>query len=128
MGVFSLLLSSNDVSVDIGDDKGSFEFSPKAEFTSTLHQTLKQNHHTSHNCYILKNMLKLLAFKWLWNHLLFEYFPHKCVHFFFSFVHCYNNIVKPKWSVKPHFYTSLWFYNVTSGTLTFQKNLCYLLD
>ena len=32
-----LLSSSNDASVDIADDKGSFDFSLKAEFTSTLH-------------------------------------------------------------------------------------------
>ena len=38
---FSLLSSSNNASVDIVDEKGSFEFSPKAEFTSTLQQTLK---------------------------------------------------------------------------------------
>ena len=38
---FSLLSSSNDASVDIVDEEGSFEFSPKAEFTSPLQQTLK---------------------------------------------------------------------------------------
>ena len=34
-------------------------------FTSLLQQTLKQNHRALHNCYSAKNMLKLLAFKWL---------------------------------------------------------------
>ena len=34
---FSLLSSSNDASVDIVDEENSFEFSPKAEITSTLH-------------------------------------------------------------------------------------------
>ena len=38
---FSLLSSSNHASVDIVDEEGSFEFSPKAEFTSALQQTLK---------------------------------------------------------------------------------------
>ena len=32
-----LITSSNDTSVDIVDDEGSFEFSPKAEFTSPLY-------------------------------------------------------------------------------------------
>ena len=35
--VSSLLSSLNDAPVDIVDDEGSFEFSPKAEFTSPLH-------------------------------------------------------------------------------------------
>ena len=33
----TLLSSSNDTSVDIVDDESSFEFSPKAEFTSPLY-------------------------------------------------------------------------------------------
>ena len=40
--------------------------------TSPLLQTLKQNHRASHNCYSVKDMLKLLAFKWLLNESLFE--------------------------------------------------------
>ena len=38
---FSLLSSSNDPSVDIADNEGSSEFSPKCQFISTLQQTLK---------------------------------------------------------------------------------------
>ena len=41
-------------------------------FTSPMEQTLKQNHRASRNCYSVKNMLKLLAFKWLLNELLLE--------------------------------------------------------
>ena len=41
-------------------------------FTSPLQKTLKQNHRASHNCYRVKNMSKLLAFKWLLNELLPE--------------------------------------------------------
>ena len=41
-------------------------------FTSLLQQTLKQNHRALHNCYSAKNMLKLLAFKWLLNKLSLE--------------------------------------------------------
>ena len=41
-------------------------------FTSPLQQTLKQNHHALHDCYSVKNMLKLLAFIWLLNELLLE--------------------------------------------------------
>ena len=63
---FSSLLSSlNDASVGIVDDEDSFEFSLKAEFTSPLQQTLRQDHRTLHDCYSVKNILKLLAFKWL---------------------------------------------------------------
>ena len=69
---FSSLLSSlNDASIGIVDDEGSFEFSLKlnllhpCKFTSPLQQTLKQDHRTLHNCYSVKNILKLLAFKWL---------------------------------------------------------------
>ena len=60
------------------DDKGSFDFSPKAKyispctFTPPLQQTLKQNHRPSHNCDSVKNILKLLAFKWLLNQLLLK--------------------------------------------------------
>ena len=46
---FSLLLSLNDAFVDSVEDEGSFKFSPKAEFTSPLQQTLKQNHCASRN-------------------------------------------------------------------------------
>ena len=41
-------------------------------FTSSLQQTLKQNHYASHNCYRVKNILKLLAFRWLLNESLLE--------------------------------------------------------
>ena len=41
-------------------------------FRSPLKQTLKQNHLALHNCYNVKNMLKLFAFKWLLNELLLE--------------------------------------------------------
>ena len=53
---FLLISSSNDASADIVEDEGgSFEFPPKAEFTSplyvhiTLQQTLKQQHRALHN-------------------------------------------------------------------------------
>ena len=53
---FLLISSSNDASADIVEDEGgSFEFPPKAEFTSplyvhiTLQQTLKQQHPALHN-------------------------------------------------------------------------------
>ena len=39
--VFSSLSLLNDASVDILDDEGSFEFSPKAEFASTFQRTLR---------------------------------------------------------------------------------------
>ena len=41
-------------------------------FTSPLQQTLKENQRASQNCYSVKNMLKLLEFKWLLNELLLE--------------------------------------------------------
>ena len=41
-------------------------------FTSPLQQTLKENQRASNNCYSVKNMLKLLAFKWLLNESLLE--------------------------------------------------------
>ena len=41
-------------------------------FTPPLLQTLKQNHRALHNCYSIKNKLKLLASKWLFNELLLE--------------------------------------------------------
>ena len=41
-------------------------------FTLALQNTVKQNHCASHNCYSVKNMLKLLAFKWILNELLLE--------------------------------------------------------
>ena len=53
---FIVLLSLNDASVDIADDEGSFEFSPKVEVTSPLHvhitfATDTEVHlHASHNC------------------------------------------------------------------------------
>ena len=73
----SLLLSLlNDASVDISDDEGSFQFSLKAEFISHLylHVTFAKDTEAElpYNCYIVKNMLKLLAFKWLLNELLLE--------------------------------------------------------
>ena len=42
------------------------------KFTSPLQQTLKQSHRALHNCYSVKIMLKLLAFKWLLKELLLE--------------------------------------------------------
>ena len=69
--IFHVNFASVDT-VDNDDDEGSFEFSPKTEFTSILQQTLKQNHRISHNCHSVKSMSKLLAFKWLLNHLLLE--------------------------------------------------------
>ena len=56
----------------------SFQFSLEAKFTYPytftllLQQTLKQSRRISHNCYSVKNMLKLLAFTWLLNELLLE--------------------------------------------------------
>ena len=41
-------------------------------FTSPLQQTQEQNHRALRNCYIVKSMLKLLAFKWLLFELLLE--------------------------------------------------------
>ena len=41
-------------------------------FASPLLQTLKQNHPGLHNYYSVKNMLKLLTFKWLLSKLLLE--------------------------------------------------------
>ena len=63
--MFLLQSSSNDASVDVVDDESSFEFSPKTEFTLNLQQSLKYNHCTSNNCRTVKDMLQLLAFKWL---------------------------------------------------------------
>ena len=40
------------------------------KFISPLQQTLTQNHRSSHKCYSVKIMLKLVAFKWLLNELL----------------------------------------------------------
>ena len=64
----SLLLSpSNYTSGVIVYDEGSFLFSPETEytsfytFTSTLQLALKLNQRASHNCYSVKNILKLLA-------------------------------------------------------------------
>ena len=41
-------------------------------FASLLQQSLKQNNRASHNCCSVKNMSKLLVFKWLLNKLLLE--------------------------------------------------------
>ena len=76
--VSSLLSTLNDASVDIVDDEDSFQFSSEAElhypytFTSPLQKTQNQNHCAWHDYYSLKNMLKLLAFRWLLNELLLE--------------------------------------------------------
>ena len=78
LGVSSLLSPLNDVSDDIVDDEGYFQFSPKVKFTypytfaSRLQQTLKQNHCPSHNCYSFKNITKLLAFIWILKKLLLQ--------------------------------------------------------
>ena len=96
---FFIKSSSNDTSVDIFDKEGSSENSPKAKFaspstfTSTLEQTLKQNHRTSKNRCIVENMLNLLAFKLLLDQLLIEtecsevmltrlFISGKCIRFF----------------------------------------------
>ena len=69
--VSSLLSLLNDASVDIVNDEALLSFLLKLNshhaytFTSPLQQTRKQNHPALHNCYSFKNMLKLLAFKWL---------------------------------------------------------------
>ena len=44
--IFSILSLSIDAFVDIADDEGFFQFSPKAKFTSPLYVyiALKQNH------------------------------------------------------------------------------------
>ena len=76
--VSSLLTPLNDASFDIADDESSFSFLLKLNshhpytFTWSLQQTLKQNHRALHNCYSVKNMLKLLAIKWLSNELFLE--------------------------------------------------------
>ena len=41
-------------------------------FTSPLQQTLKQDHRASHSYYSVKDILKLLAFKWLLNEFLLD--------------------------------------------------------
>ena len=65
LSVFSLLSSLNDASVDIVDDEGSFEFSPKAGVT------LESPHFTQvpHSA---KSMLKRLVLKCVLNYLLLE--------------------------------------------------------
>ena len=73
----SLLLSLlKDTSVAIGDDEDSFQFSTEVEFTSHLHVHVTFATETEvklpYNCYSVKNMLKLLAFKWLLNELLLQ--------------------------------------------------------
>ena len=73
----SLLLSLlKDTSVAIGDDEDSFQFSPEVEFTSHLHVHVTFATETEvklpYNYYSVKNMLKLLAFKWLLNELLLQ--------------------------------------------------------
>ena len=59
----------NDASVDIRDDEDSFQFSPEAEFTSHLYVHVifatDTEAELTCNCYSVKNVLKLLAFKWL---------------------------------------------------------------
>ena len=70
--VYSLLSLLNNISADIIDDEGSFQFSSEAEFTSPLQQTLQQNHRALLNCYSVKNSLKLWTFKCLLNELLLE--------------------------------------------------------
>ena len=69
--VSSLLSPLNDTSIDIVDDKGSFQFFLEGEFTSTLyvHVTLATD---TEPCYNVKNMLKLLTFKWCLNKLLLK--------------------------------------------------------
>ena len=57
---FIVLLSLNDASVDIVDDEGSFEFSPKVEVTLPLHVHMTLATDTvvhlraSHNCHSVK--------------------------------------------------------------------------
>ena len=77
----SLLLSSssNDVSADISDDEGSFEFFLKAEFTSHMyiHITLAIDTEAAASCFAqllhyFQNILKLLAFKSFLNDVLPE--------------------------------------------------------
>ena len=68
--VSSLLSPLNAASVNIVDDEGSCQFSPKAELTSPLRQTLKQNHCATKNWYSVKNVEK--AFKCLLNKLMTE--------------------------------------------------------
>ena len=65
-----LLSSSNDVSADTVDDEGSFEFPPKAEFTSLLyvHITLATDTDAAASCFsqllqYSQSILKLFAFK-----------------------------------------------------------------
>ena len=66
----SLLLSLlNYASVDTGDDVDSFQFSPEAEFTSHLYVyvTFATDTEAELPYCSVKNMLKVLAFRWLLN-------------------------------------------------------------
>ena len=75
----SLLSPLNDASADIVDDEGSSQLCPDVEFTppSYVHFTLVTDTETQPLCFIqllycVKDMLKLLAFKWLLNELSVE--------------------------------------------------------
>ena len=74
-----LLSSSNDVSADTVDVEGSFEFPPKAEFTSPLyvHITLATDTDAAASCFsqlrqYSQNILKLFAFKCFLSDVLLE--------------------------------------------------------
>ena len=73
---FFITITINDASVDIGDDEDSFQFSHEAEFTSDVYVHVNFATDTEaelpYNCYSVKNMLKLLAFKWFLKKLLLE--------------------------------------------------------
>ena len=76
LGVSLLLSLLNDASVDIVVEEDSFQFSPEAKFTLHLcvHVTLATDTEAKspYNCYNVKNMLKLLPYKWFLNKLLLE--------------------------------------------------------
>ena len=74
--VSSLISQLNDAFVDIFEDEDSFHFSQESKFTSPLciyiilATDTEAESRASHNCYSVKNMLTLIAFKWLINELL----------------------------------------------------------
>ena len=74
--VSSLISQLNDAFVDIFEDDDFFHFSQESKFTSPLciyiilATDTEAESRASHNCYSVKNMLTLIAFKWLINELL----------------------------------------------------------
>ena len=97
---FCLLLLPKSVSVNTADDRGSFDFSTKVEFTSRLHVriTLATNTGTAALCFLQlllysQNILKLLAFKYFLSDLYLETeYPKVMLIWWFVLIKCIKDL------------------------------------